>query len=74
VLNVVLTLRRAPSDADGERDPWHANSLEWEPRAEHDTADADGARDERAHGLRVRRGPYEYALTGERDHRTQTEE
>jgi cytochrome c oxidase subunit I len=81
VANVVLTLRRRAPGAHVERDPWQANSLEWEPRDAHGAARSHapapgtGAEcDELSAGPAVRRGPYEYALAGTRDHRTQTEE
>ncbi|MBI5364424.1 MAG: cbb3-type cytochrome c oxidase subunit I [Planctomycetes bacterium] len=62
VVNVVKTLLAKP---EGERNPWDANTLEWETASPPPHANFEAE-------LVVARGPYEYGVPdGPRDHRRQ---
>lgn len=63
VVNVVKTLLSKPT---GERDPWGANTLEWQTASPPPHGNFEGE-------PVVFRGPYEYGGDGERDHARQTE-
>lgn len=64
VVNVVKTLLAKPV---GERNPWDANTLEWETASPPSHANFEAE-------LVVARGPYEYGVPdGPRDHRRQAE-